>query len=537
MSDARSTARTTLEQPAQPGDLQGAELAVPLKLTRLIGAGGMGEVWEARSADLPGMRFAIKVVSQAHANNKLIVARFFGEARAAAAIDDPNILIIHGTGRTADGRPALVMQYIEGSSLSELCEERGPLPIDAAGKILLQIASALHAAHRRNITHRDIKGQNVMVAPNRWGREWFVTLVDFGIAKFHDADLALEIRTRTRSYLGTPGYSAPEQILGQAVDAKADTYALGVLAYRCLCGRPPYLAENGNQVMNFQLNGAPFPAPRELRPDIPIAWNNVILASLARNPTMRPTAAEFARQIADGMRNGAALLAALAPRIATDAQGADGGAVTPSSAVPTARSQRASQTRRRARFSTVVALVVGASLGVAATGVAFTLHARQYAPAPEATAAPVATAVAGTLDAGVDGPRQTQPAATPPDVRAVTSTPDAGVDGPEQARPAAMPPDEQTARTKPPVAAAITTERPAVAPNRAMGAITLRAEPWADCFLVDGGRSVSLGTTPVSTMLSVGPHRVRLVNEARHRDETVTVTIDAARPSLVEKSW
>ena len=312
MSDARSTARTTLEQPAQPGDLQGAELAVPLRLTRLIGAGGMGEVWEARSADLPGMRFAIKVVSQAHVHSKLVVARFFGEARAAAAIDDPNILIIHGTGRTGDGRPALVMQYIEGSSLSELCEQRGPLPIDAAGKILLQVASALHAAHRRNITHRDIKGQNVMVTPHRWGREWFVTLVDFGIAKFHDPDLALEIRTRTKSYLGTPGYSAPEQILGKAVDSKADTYALGVLAYRCLCGRAPYLAENGNEVMNLQLNGAPFPAPRELRPDIPAAWDSAILASLAHDPALRPTASEFARRIADGMRNGAALLAALA---------------------------------------------------------------------------------------------------------------------------------------------------------------------------------------------------------------------------------
>jgi len=512
VSNVRSTARTTLEQPAQPGDLQGEELAVPLRLTRLIGAGGMGEVWEAKSADLPGMRFAIKVVSQAHANNKLVVARFFGEARAAAAIDDPNILIIHGTGRTADGRPALVMQYIEGSSLSELCEKRGPLPIDAAGKILLQVASALYAAHRCNITHRDIKGQNVMVVPNRWGREWFVTLVDFGIAKFHDADLALGIRTRTKSYLGTPGYSAPEQILGQAVDAKADTYALGVLAYRCLCGRPPYLADNGNEVMNLQLNGAPFPAPRELRPDIPAAWNDVILASLVRDAALRPTAVEFARQIAGGVCNGAALLAALAPRIATDAQGADGGAITPSSAASTARSQRAPRPQRRARFSTVVALMAGVGLGVAATGVAFTLHARPHGSAPEATTARIATAVTGIPDA-VGGPGQARPAATPPDARAADP------------------------RVEPPVAAAITGERPAVAPSRAMGAITLRAEPWADCFLVDGGRSVSLGTTPVSMKLSVGPHRVRLVNEARHRDETVTVTIDAARPSVVEKSW
>ena len=504
LSDARSTARTTQEQPVQPGDLKGAELVVPLRLTRLIGAGGMGEVWEARSSDLPGMRFAIKVVSQEHALNKHVVARFFGEARAASAIDDPNILSIHGTGRTEDGRPALVMQYIEGSSLSELCDERGPLPIDAAGKILLQIASALHAAHRRNITHRDIKGQNVMVMPNRWGREWFVTLVDFGIAKFHDADLALEIRTRTKAYLGTPGYSAPEQILGKPVDAKADTYALGVLAYRCLCGRPPYLAGNGNEVMNLQLNGAPFPEPRELRPDMPRAWNEAILAALARDPVLRPTASEFGKRLADGMRNGAALLAALAPRIATDARGAGGGELTLSSDVPTALSQLASRTHgRRARFSTVVALVAGAGLGMVSTGIAFTLVARQHGrPVPlESAAGPVVIA-----DAGTEGPM------------------DARLTAPADARPA------DSLRAEPPsVDAAVAA--------RAMGALTLRADPWADCFLVDGGRSVSLGTTPVSTMLSVGLHHVRMVNEDRHRDETVTVTIDAARTALVEKTW
>ena len=504
LSDARSIARTTKEQPAQPGDLKGAELVVPLKLTRLIGAGGMGEVWEARSADLPGMRFAIKVVSQEHADNKHVVARFFGEARAAAAIDDPNILSIHGTGRTADGRPALVMQYIEGLSLSELCDERGPLPIDAAGEILLQIASALHAAHRRNITHRDIKGQNVMVMPNRWGREWFVTLVDFGIAKFHDADLALEIRTRTKAYLGTPGYSAPEQILGQPVDAKADTYALGVLAYRCLCGRPPYLASNGNEVMSLQLNGAPFPEPRELRPEMPRAWNEAILAALARDPMLRPTASEFGKRIADGMRNGAALLAALAPRIATEARGA-GGDDALSSDVSITLSRPASRTHgRRARFSTIAALVAGACLGIVSTGIAFMLVAqRDGGPVPtEPATAPIMPADAGTWE--------------PVDARSTIT--------PNDARPADAPRAELPSMN-------------AAMPVRAMGAITLRAEPWADCFLVDGGRSVSLGTTPVSTMLSAGPHRVRMVNEDRHRDETITVTIDAAKPALVEKTW
>jgi serine/threonine-protein kinase len=108
----------TKKEPAQPGDLQDGVLHVPLTFSRMIGAGGMGEVWEATSDDLPGHRFAVKVIASAHVQNRDVIARFFGEARAASAIDDPNIVMIHGTGRTADGRPALVMPYIEGSCRS-----------------------------------------------------------------------------------------------------------------------------------------------------------------------------------------------------------------------------------------------------------------------------------------------------------------------------------------------------------------------------------------------------------------------------------
>lgn len=526
--------RTTREQPALPGDLKGAALFVPLTLTRWIGAGGMGEVWEARSADLPGMRFAVKVVALEHAHDPHAVARFFGEARAAAAIDDPNIVSIHGTGRTEDGRPALVMQYIDGSSLAQLCDERGPLPIDTAGQILLQIASALRAAHRRNITHRDIKGHNVMVIPNRWGREWFVILVDFGIAKFHDADLAREIHTHTTSYLGTPGYSAPEQIVGKAVDARADIYALGVVAYRSVCGRPPYLADHGMEVMNLQLNGAPFPEPRDLRPDLPRAWNDVILAALSRDPALRPTAPEFARRIADGMCNGAALLAALAPRIATDI-GSTGGrhAVTPWNHGPIPPAPFAPRLQgRRARLSTAAALVTGACLGAASTGAAFKLVARHARPAPVELPAAVPSVVAAAND-----PRHASPAVTPTDAGPADASRTEPVDAARiaGARPGATPEASSSrASTSARVPGSGSDE---ARPARATGALTLRAEPWADCFLVDDERSVSLGTTPVETRLSVGPHRVRLVNEDRHRDETVTVIIDAARPSLVEKNW
>src|SRR5512143_597049 len=223
----------------------------------------MGQVWEAASDDLPGQRFAVKVVAAEHAKDPRTVSRFFGEARAAGAIDDPNIVMAYGTGRTDDGRPALVMPYIEGQSLADMCDERGPLPLDAVGKIMLQLASAVRAAHGAGIVHRDIKPQNVMVMGRRWGREWFVILVDFGICKFHDVELAGDIHTMTNQYIGTPGYSAPEQILGKPVTAKTDIYALGVLAYRILCGRMPYMGDNNMAVMTQQCDAnASFPEPR-----------------------------------------------------------------------------------------------------------------------------------------------------------------------------------------------------------------------------------------------------------------------------------
>lgn len=419
----------TKKEPAQPGDLQDGVLHVPLTFSRMIGAGGMGEVWEATSDDLPGHRFAVKVIASAHVQNRDVIARFFGEARAASAIDDPNIVMIHGTGRTADGRPALVMPYIEGRSLSDLCEERGPLPVDAVAKILLQLASALRAAHSHHIVHRDIKLQNVMIT-NRWGREWFVILVDFGIAKFHDAALAREIHTNTKQYIGTPGYSAPEQILGKRVDEKADVYSLGVLAYRMLCGRAPYVAENNMQVMHLQIDGAPFDEPKKLRPDMPSEWNDAIQRCLQQDPARRPTASVFAKQIAAGIQNGSSLLYLLAPRIAAEAR-TSANEITLSSDVPTALSQLGSQTRERRRLPTLAALAVGACLGLVVSGVAFRLAQRHddvpmHAGFPTVVPAPLKEAHADTVaapsssGAALGGGRAAEPQVSTP---ASTSTP------------------------------------------------------------------------------------------------------------------
>jgi serine/threonine-protein kinase len=458
----------TKKEPAQPGDLQDGVLHVPLTFTRMIGAGGMGEVWEATSDDLPGHRFAVKVIASAHVQNREVIARFFGEARAASAIDDPNIVMIHGTGRTSDGRPALVMPYIEGRSLSDLCDERGPLPVDAVAKILLQLASALRAAHSHHIVHRDIKLQNVMVT-NRWGREWFVILVDFGIAKFHDAALAREIHTNTKQYIGTPGYSAPEQILGKRVDEKADVYALGVLAYRMLCGRAPYVAENNMQVMHLQIDGAPFDEPKKLRPDMPSEWNDAIQRCLQQEPARRPTASVFAKQIAAGIQNGTSLLYLLAPRIAAEAR-TTASEITLSSDVPTALSQLESQTRVRRRLPALAALAVGACVGVVVSGVAFRLAQQHddvpmHADAPPIVPARLEEAHASTVaapsssGAALGGGRTAEPristsasTGTPVDVAhadAVTARPPGAELGGKARGPTAAPPGDAVAAAAP----------------------------------------------------------------------------------------
>jgi serine/threonine-protein kinase len=545
---------STKQQPPEPGELRGSALQGELKLVRLIGSGGMGQVWEAASDDLPGGRLAVKVVAAEHAKDPATVARFFGEARAASAIDDPNILKIYGTGRTEDGRPSLVMPYVEGQSLADICDERGRLPVDMAGKILLQLASALRAAHEVDIVHRDIKPPNVMVMPRRWGIEWFVILVDFGICKFRDKQMAGNIHSITAQYIGTPGYSAPEQLHGRPVTAKADIYALGVLAYRILCGRTPYIGDSYISVMTQQCDPrASFPEPQDLRPDIPREWNNLIILCLERDPARRPSPSEFGRWIAAGMQNGASMLTSLAPQIAAETRAAPNEA-TISSDVPTALAQIQALARRHgSRRTSVAALVTAALAGALVTAVSLKLasstqqqpEAQPRTPVGESRQASSQTPMPPAPDARP----QTSAAAEPPTdgthaavrsesaVAASDSKPHPGTETGDVARAgSATAPDGPRARTTGAVNAPSASE--AARSRRATGTLEIRAKTWADCFLSDGGPEISLGTAPVTVnAIAVGKHRVRCRNEGQRKDETDTVTIDAAKVAVLEKNW
>jgi serine/threonine-protein kinase len=174
----------TLEGPAPLDDLVGKRWVTRFRFVRLIGCGGGGQVWAAASDDVPGLMLAVKVISLEHVHRRDLIERFFAEALAASALEDPNVVKIGGTGLLDDGRPVLVMEFIDGPSLQSMVEEQGPLPLDTIGQLMIQAASALRATHAKGIIHRDIKPSNMLVC-RRWGRTAHLVLCDFGLSTTH----------------------------------------------------------------------------------------------------------------------------------------------------------------------------------------------------------------------------------------------------------------------------------------------------------------------------------------------------------------
>jgi serine/threonine-protein kinase len=231
------------------------------RVTAKLGAGGMGEVWRAEDTKL-GRDVALKVLPASFASDPERLARFEREARALAAISHPNIAGIYGFEDVGDQR-FLVMEVAEGQSLAERLA-RGPLPVEEAVRIALQVAEALEVAHEKGIIHRDLKPGNVMVSPE--GR---VKVLDFGLAKAlgvhplsggSGADLSASptlAMTQAGVLLGTAGYMSPEQARGKAVDRRADIWAFGCVLYEMLAGQRAFDGETVTDVLGAIVHKEP----------------------------------------------------------------------------------------------------------------------------------------------------------------------------------------------------------------------------------------------------------------------------------------
>ena len=250
-------------------NLSGTQLG-PYRLVEPIGEGGMATVYRAYQPSMD--RFvALKILPAHYATDPSFMERFRQEARVIARLEHPNIIPVHDFGEQ-DNITYLVMRYLQAGSLKDILRA-GPLPLADTVRVTTQVAGALDYAHRQGIIHRDIKPANVLIDAD--GNAF---LTDFGIAKMLEGNIGL---TATGGAVGTPAYMAPEQSLGEPVDARSDIYALGVTLYEMLTGRAPYDADTPVAVILKHLH-EPLPLPRQFNPDIPEQVERVVLRAMAK---------------------------------------------------------------------------------------------------------------------------------------------------------------------------------------------------------------------------------------------------------------
>jgi serine/threonine protein kinase len=323
--------------------LQGRVLGGRYRLRRLLAAGGMGAVWAAEDAVL-GREVAVKVLGEALAGDQRAALRLRREARAAGRLAHPGIARVLDLGEDA-GRPYLVMELLHGESLAGRLARAGPLAPAEAVRVVAAAADALEVAHRAGIVHRDVKPGNVFVTGGG-----AVKLLDFGIAS-----AANEAALTGGGLIGTAAYLAPERVLGHDATPAADVYALGVLLYELLAGRPPFAGDTGTALAMAHVHARPIPLG-EVAPHVPAALAAACHRALAKDPAARPSSA-------------AALAALLRATVTSGPPPA--GAPTPvhvPSAVagaPTSRGGVARERRRRGAWVVAAALLLAALLAAA----------------------------------------------------------------------------------------------------------------------------------------------------------------------------
>jgi len=285
---------TTLHVVDLDGGLIGSVVADRYLVTDLLGEGGMGKVYLARHVRLP-QQAAIKVLRPEMVRDPAAVARFNREASNASRIDDDNVARVYDFGEAAGGTVYLAMEYVNGRTLRDVIMDEGALDARRTADLVEQIARGLDAAHRLKIIHRDLKPDNVMVVSGPDGREK-VKVVDFGIAKaFGAGDGGL---TKTGFVVGTPEFMSPEQLLGGALDARSDVYALALLAFQCLTAALPFGGDTPEKSMTARLTSVPSPLAEVSGKAWPEPVQAAFDAALSRDVEKRPASAgEFARTL------------------------------------------------------------------------------------------------------------------------------------------------------------------------------------------------------------------------------------------------
>lgn len=271
------------------------ELGPELEVVRRLSRGSVAIVYLAREQQLKRL-VAIKVLSPKLARDQRARLRFEREAQAAASLSHPNIVAVHRVGRLSNDLPFIVMQYVKGTTMEDRLQAQGALPMDEARRVIADIASAVAAAHRKGIVHRDIRPGNVLYEEES-GR---ALLADFGIAAILASGESPESArlTKTGELVGDPGYMSPEQLMGEELTERSDLYSLGLLGYELAAGCGPYEAGSRREKLTAHVRGEP-KRLSELRADADPVMEEVLLRCLAKEPEQRPNASDVASILAD----------------------------------------------------------------------------------------------------------------------------------------------------------------------------------------------------------------------------------------------
>ncbi|HKQ51265.1 MAG TPA: serine/threonine-protein kinase [Pyrinomonadaceae bacterium] len=351
-----------------------------------LGTGGMGTVYRATHLGLE-RPVAVKIIKPEYASDPDVADRFMREARTMARLRHPHAAMIFDAGNLPDGRHFIIMEFVEGHTLSEALEAEGRFSPERAVRIASDICDVLAEAHALGIVHRDLKPSNIML------NERGVCVLDFGVAKVlaTSADAThTHATTGSGVIVGTPRYMSPEQCLGQRVGARSDLYSLGVLLYEMLTGRPPFTDPLASAVLVKQATAHPPPLPK-LRQDVPRALSLAVHTLLAKRPDDRPANARAAQKMLEKS-------IARPPREGVDTQ-------------PFSSTVAALNTRPSSFYRAVAPLAIIAVVGL--TLLAWGRSAQTNAP-PAAKDGPAATSpMLASLDSSMTGASTQQVTAAP----------------------------------------------------------------------------------------------------------------------------
>ncbi|RYE95095.1 MAG: serine/threonine protein kinase, partial [Myxococcales bacterium] len=269
------------------------------RILQKIGSGGMGAVYKATQPNI-GRMVAIKILHPKLVNRKDLVSRFSREAKALGHLSHPNTVKVFDDGELEDGSLFIVMEYLEGRNLNQAVRTGGPMPVERALPILMQVCGALHEAHERGIVHRDLKPENIFLS-TQGGIKDFPKVLDFGLAKVTEQEMrpGSIVLTQEGMVFGTPEFMSPEQAQGKTLDARSDLYSLAVILYEVLTGKLPFDARTPMEHIQHHVMTRPIP----LHERVPTAGfspglSDVLSRALSKDPAQRfQTAGEFANAL------------------------------------------------------------------------------------------------------------------------------------------------------------------------------------------------------------------------------------------------